>query len=85
MGLLNHVVPDTELKSAAYELAGSIAKGAPQAIKMAKKALYQGLDADLEDQLRHESLAYGYLFQTDDYQEAMDAFLEKRHPIFEGK
>lgn len=85
IGLVNEVVPAAELQKATYELAKTIAQGAPLAIQMAKKGLYQGLDADIQSQLRYEGLAFDLLMKSEDHEEGVRAFLEKRQPSFKGK
>jgi enoyl-CoA hydratase/carnithine racemase len=85
IGLINEVVAAAELKTATYELAKTIAQGAPVAMQMAKEGLYQGADADIQTQLRYESLAFGILLPSEDHEEAVRAFLEKRQPTFKGK
>lgn len=83
IGLVNQVVPPAELKKATFEMARTITKMAPLAIKLAKRALYQG--ADLATQLQYESLGIDYLRGTEDHAEGARAFLEKRAPVFKGK
>ncbi len=85
IGLVNQVVPAAELKTATYELAKTIAEGAPLAIQMAKKGLYQGLNANLEDQLQYEEQSLNATLDTEDHEEGLRAFLEKRQPVFKGK
>jgi len=85
IGLVNEVVPAAELQKATYELAKTITQGAPLAIQMAKKGLYQGLDADIQSQLRYENLAFDLLMRSEDHEEGVRAFLEKRQPSFKGK
>ena len=68
----------------AYEIAEGIAKLAPLAIRVFKKALYQGLTNVLPAQVKHESFAINYLRGTKDHEEAAKAFVDKREPIFEG-
>jgi len=85
IGLVNEVVPASELKSATYEMAKSIAEAAPIAIRLAKKELYQGMDADLQNQLQLEYEGLVTTLQSEDHEEAVRAFLEKRKPIFKGK
>ena len=85
IGLVNDVVPAAELETFTYELAKTITQGAPLAIKMAKKGLYQGLDATFEEQLQYENSAFGVLLRSEDHEEGVRAFLEKRQSTFKGK
>jgi len=85
IGLVNKVVPDDELLKTTYEMANSIIKAAPLATRISKVGLYQGMNANLTDQLRWESLVLSYLIGTEDFREAVKAFLEKRDPIFKGR
>lgn len=85
MGLVNEVVPAAELQETTYALAKTIAQGAPLAIQMAKRGLYQGLDTDIQSQLRYEGLALDLLTRSEDHEEAVRAFLDKRQPSFKGK
>jgi len=54
-------------------------------MQMAKKGLYQGLEASIKDQIEYEKSALMTLMRTEDFQEATKAFQEKRKPIFKGK
>ena len=85
IGLVNLVTPVDELTKTTYEMASSIAKLAPLAIRVSKKALYQGMNNDLASQLRHEAFALNYLCGTEDHEEGARAFLDKRPPVFRGK
>ncbi len=85
IGLVNNVVPTAELQKTTFELAKTIAQGAPLAMQMAKKGLYQGLDTDIQSQLRYESLAFRILLWSEDHDEGVRAFLDKRQPKFKGK
>ncbi len=85
IGLVTTVVPHDELESATWELAEKLAKGPPLAIQKAKRAIYQGLGADLETSLKATSAAVGELRNTDDHAEGARAFVEKREPVFRGK
>jgi len=85
IGLVNEVVPLAELKEATYKLAKRIAQGPPLAMQMAKKGLYQGLEASIRDQIEYEKSALMTLMRTEDFQEAIKAFQEKRKPVFKGK
>ena len=85
IGLVNQVVPDDELLKTTYEMAISMAKLPPLAMQISKRALYQGLHADLTSQLQLERFGLTYLHGTEDFAEASKAFVEKREPRFTGK
>ena len=85
LGLVNQVVPADELTKNTYEMAGSIAKLAPLAMQLSKRALYRSLDNDLATQLQYEAFAIDYLRGTKDHEEGARAFLEKREAAFKGK
>ncbi|ABB32451.1 enoyl-CoA hydratase/isomerase [Geobacter metallireducens GS-15] len=82
IGLVNKVFPDAEFRTAALSYAKELAKGPRQAYKMAKWAIYTGLQLDLEDALKHEELGQALLIGTEDSSNAIKAFIEKRTPVF---
>ena len=85
IGLVNQVVAADDLKGASYEMASSIAKLAPLALRICKRVLYEGMNNDLTTQTRYEALAINYLRGTEDHEEGARAFLEKREAIFKGR
>lgn len=85
IGLVNDAVPLAELQTVTSELAETIARGAPMAMRLAKKGLYQGLDADGYKQLLWEETTIRATLQSKDHAEAVEAFLAKRKPIFKGR
>ena len=66
-------------------MAAEIAQMAPIPLQLSKRALYQGLDSQLEAQVQFEQMGQSTCFRTEDYKEGMKAFLEKRKPLFKGK
>ncbi|MCP4417635.1 MAG: hypothetical protein GY805_13515 [Chloroflexi bacterium] len=85
IGLVNRVVAQEELIETAVSLAEQICANAPLAVQTAKLAAWQGLDLPLADGLRLEQALAEPLRQTDDVQEGIAAFVEKRKPQFKGK
>ncbi len=85
IGLVNEVVPATSLAEATNKMATEIAEMPPIALQLARKALYQGLDSDLDAQIQFEQLCQSTCFRTEDHREGIKAFLEKRKPVFQGK
>jgi enoyl-CoA hydratase/carnithine racemase len=85
VGLVNRVVPLAELMPTALKLAEAICANAPLAVRTAKEAVWRGLDLPLEEGLRLEALLGEPLRQTEDVQEGLRAFREKRKPEFKGE
>ena len=85
IGLVNRVVPNNELATAADDLARKIIKNAPGALRSVILAVNRGLDADLETGLEFEATLFGVLAGSDDWREGMKAFVEKRPPKFTGR
>lgn len=85
IGLVDKVVPAAEVMATARELAKKLASRAPVALAMAKRAINDGMEADLERGLSIE-IAYGTIAQmTEDRVEGTTAFLEKRKPEWKGR
>jgi enoyl-CoA hydratase len=85
IGLVERVVPLAELLSEAKALAKKLAAKPPLTLAACKEAVNLGLEVDLERGLSIESMEFGVLAMTEDYQEGTSAFLEKREPVFKGK
>ena len=84
MGLASKVVPDAEVLDAALEIARTICKMPPLAIRQIKEVMLAGADAPLETALMLERKAFQMLFDSADQKEGMRAFLEKRKPSYKG-
>ena len=78
IGLVNEIVPQAELLAAAEKLAAGIAKNAPIAVRMCKKAINEGLDLDMDQAIELEEKLFGECCETHDQVEGMSAFMEKR-------
>ncbi|MFC2044442.1 enoyl-CoA hydratase/isomerase family protein [Chloroflexota bacterium] len=85
IGLVTMVVPHSELENATKELADKLAKGPPLAIRRAKRAIYEGLAMEMEPALKVASSLVRELWGTEDHEEGLRAFIEKREPVFKGK
>ena len=85
IGLVNRVVAQSELMNAAIEMANRICENAPLAVQTAKMAVMKGLDVTLDEGMRLENLLGEPLRLTEDVQEGITAFIEKRKPQFKGK
>jgi len=85
MGYVNKVVSPEELIPASVEMMKSILKNAPMAIGYAKVAINRGLEMDIANGLELEKDAAALCFATEDKQEGMDAFVEKRKAEFKNR
>ena len=85
IGLVNQVVPYSELVAAGEKMAGSFLKGAPLALRYIKEAIYKGSEMTLEQGLRYESDLQSMVMQTEDAKEGPRAFVEKRPPDWKGR
>lgn len=84
-GLVNRVVPGAALMEAALGLAGRIAANPPIAVRGTKELVYRSLEMPLMSGLRLAEALFEAGLKTDDAQEALQAFKEKRPPIFKGR
>ncbi|MBV6506695.1 MAG: Short-chain-enoyl-CoA hydratase [Syntrophorhabdaceae bacterium] len=85
MGIVNRVVPHEILMKETMKLAEKIAGRPPIAVRMMKRAVYQGLTSTLKSHLDYISSQMSLLSETEDHVEAASSFLEKRKPVFKGK
>jgi enoyl-CoA hydratase len=85
IGLVDRVVPASELMASATDLARRIAAKPPIAIALAKRAINIGTETDLETACAFEASQFGLACATEDHLEGTSAFLEKRKPTFRGK
>jgi enoyl-CoA hydratase len=85
IGLVNKVVPGEELIASASEMLRQILANGPLAVALCIEAIDRGLEMSLEEGLVLEANHFALLAATEDMNEGMKAFLEKRTPVFGGK
>jgi enoyl-CoA hydratase / 3-hydroxyacyl-CoA dehydrogenase len=85
IGLVNRAVPLQQLMAEARRLATRIARQGPVAVGRAKAAINQALRTSLDDGVAFELEAVTLMFGTEDQDEGMTAFLERRRPEFKGQ
>jgi enoyl-CoA hydratase len=85
IGLVNHVFPADQLEAKTMEIANRIADKSPIALSLAKEAVKIASCSNLEEGLRREVDLFALCFSTEDKDEGVNAFLEKRKPAFKGK
>jgi enoyl-CoA hydratase/carnithine racemase len=85
IGLVNHVVPADQLQPKTMEIASRMADKSPVALRMAKEAVKLASRSNLDEGLRREVDLFALCFSTEDKNEGVAAFLEKRKPAFKGR
>lgn len=85
IGLVNRVVSRRELMPYCRRLAKTMMSNAPLALRYAIEAIHRGKEMPLREALLLEATLFGLSFGTQDGQEGLRAFTEKRKPRFEGK
>ena len=83
-GLVNKVVPVEVYLSEAFKLAGKIAQMSPVGVKLAKESINRSYETHLDEGLHFERKNFYLTFASEDQTEGMNAFVEKRKPIFKG-
>jgi enoyl-CoA hydratase len=84
-GIVNRVVPDDEFEAAVDEWAGKLASKSPVLMKLGKDAMYRQLDMPLDEALDYLRSQLSIAFTTEDIQEGVRAFFEKREPNWTGR
>jgi enoyl-CoA hydratase len=85
IGLVNHVVPADQLATRTMEIANRIAEKSPIALRLAKEAVKLASRSNLDEGLRREVDLFALCFSSEDKDEGVKAFLEKRKPEFKGR
>jgi enoyl-CoA hydratase/carnithine racemase len=85
IGLVNEIVPATDLITRAEAILNKIASNAPVAVKFSLEAVNKGLETSQGEGLLLEASYFGLCAATEDKKEGTSAFLEKRAPQFHGR
>jgi enoyl-CoA hydratase len=84
-GIVNRVVPAAELGAAVDEWATKLASKSPVLMKLGKEAMFRQLDMPFEEALDYLRAQLTIAFSTEDIQEGVKAFFEKRDPVWSGR
>jgi enoyl-CoA hydratase/carnithine racemase len=85
MGLVNKVVPADDLETEARRWAAVLAAKSPIAVQIAKSAFYSAADMGYDKAFEYMNEAFARLCSTEDAEEGVSAFLEKRQPDWKEK
>jgi 2-(1,2-epoxy-1,2-dihydrophenyl)acetyl-CoA isomerase len=85
LGLINKVVAADALMTEATGLAQKLAQGPTKAFGLTKRAINRAIFPDLEELLEYEASLQEIAGRSDDFQEGVKAFIEKRQPAYSGK
>ena len=85
LGLVNRVVPAAGIEAAATDLARKIAEKSPAVVRSGKRMFYQQLEMPLAEAYAYAAEVMACDMMSEDAAEGIDAFLEKRKPVWRGR
>jgi enoyl-CoA hydratase/carnithine racemase len=85
LGLVNRLVPKDELEAEARRWAAELARKSPVAVQIAKSAFYSSEDMGYAQQFAYMNEAFARLCSTEDAKEGVQAFFEKRQPVWKER
>lgn len=85
LGLFNRVYPTDEFEQRAHEYVDTVASGPTVGLKNSKRLLQRGLNRSFDEVIEAEVDSIAEIFETQDFEEGVEAFLEQRTPEFEGR
>lgn len=84
-GLVNHICTPDELRNITLELATTIGSKSSHTLKVAKKAVRMALNSPIDEGIKKELRVFSDLFDTEDKEIGVTAFLEKKDPEWKGR
>ena len=85
LGIVNRVVPAAELDGAVADWSGRLAARSPLIMRLGKDALYRSQDMALADALEYLRAQFAIALSTEDVHEGVEAFFERREPVWKGR
>jgi methylglutaconyl-CoA hydratase len=85
IGLVSDVSPRAQLSESVQRITDELAGCAPRSVEMAKRAIERGIELPEDDALRLERECYDVTLYTEDRNEGLRAFAEKRPPRYQGR
>lgn len=85
IGLINQVVPPEKLKESTRQMAQKVLRNGPTALVLQKKLIAQWMELPLSASIEAGIKAFRECYQTDEPNEGMKAFLEKREPVYKTR
>jgi E-phenylitaconyl-CoA hydratase len=85
IGLINKIVPLEQLMPTSLEWAKAICENGPLGVRKSKEAMFKGSAMSLNEGIKLEHALFETIQQTEDFQEGIKAFKEKRKPNYKGK
>ena len=85
IGLVNHIYPKEEFRGEVEKFALTIAKKSPLALRLGRQTFYNAREMEYQQAIKYCREMFAILATSDDAKEGIDAFLNKREPVWTGR